>query len=1117
MATASPRPFDMAATQRRVRHPLQALRGSIRFYVALEGALTALLYLSIWFWVGLLLDYGSFLAFSFDWVQELQEAAPGARPDFWVRLLLLVLLVLGLIALVTFKIVLRLGREFNDRALALVLERRFPRQLGDRLITAVELAEPRRLEKYGYSVPLIEKTIAEAAERVESCPVREVFNWGRLWMLGLWAFLASVGTYLLVMLATCVWWMASPPPVQQVRNLEDVGAVLEQRSSGPGDFFFRFNDVAAIWAERNLLLRDVYWPRQAFLDVLRFVDTPSHPGEMRVGRDEQRPELLVRAYRWVVADRSAFGGWRPLRWEDLQGGLLARHISQETLTAANLPLDWTGWKVDLDDLPANTPVGLVPPTWNAKPCVEVRAEFERLQPMLRVAAMDQAVGSLFDWRTWSIDKIEDQVFEPQNRRQLRGDDKLRPQYKAMEDVFGKLEELAAAASMSRTLRKLTIPDLVEVVYRGQTTKSVSSHERMAGNRYAIGLNDLKESVRFYARGADYVTPTRRITLVPPPTIQSLELEKDEPAYLYWRLQGDQQGLKGRKQRFVQTVSVTGDQSTILVPFGSDLKLTAKAERKLKPGVRAIKPQRNEERGALVPDPAVNPVVAAPDGLHFSIAFRNVVLPYEFEFAFQDEDNVKGKRRILIRPVDDRKPEIFDLEMLAALRKPRFKADPNRPQAAAPDGFLVTPNALLPFKGTVRDDHGLTKVSWLFEAEPVDLELIGGVGLPGKSALPILEFGGNTRQFRLALIASGFQVLPGPAHAAAVSAPLQWGLVEKVLTADLARPGLRGAGEQRQAMAGFQRRMEQRSVDEVPLAALAEKLASGQVPARGLLRDHDLKEENGFDVNAFLPDIKSPDASKQAQLHYLLKVSVEAVDNNIETGPTANRNQSPFVFLVVSENELLAQIALEEEVLRERLEKAYQKLRNGKVALDEQNQKLAGAGDLEYALVSIRVDEVRKALLDAASAGREVYTDYGRILRELEVNNVRRDKVEPTREKIYFPLEELVFPGTGNFAVTEELLNRLYQGLEDDISGKRGLANRAAHLKVGQDGSVQLERLMSRLNDILLAMDEGISLAKLLDLIVNVERDQRSANAILTQWRNQRIEQLLNELTQPNKK
>ena len=68
-----------------------------------------------------------------------------------------------------------------------------------------------------------------------------------------------------------------------------------------------------------------------------------------------------------------------------------------------------------------------------------------------------------------------------------------------------------------------------------------------------------------------------------------------------------------------------------------------------------------------------------------------------------------------------------------------------------------------------------------------------------------------------------------------------------------------------------------------------------------------------------------------------------------------RNKAPFTFLVVSENELLGQIAIEEEVLRDRLDKAGFKLRNAKTTTDEQAGKLALTGT-DYSLVSLRVDD-----------------------------------------------------------------------------------------------------------------------------------------------------------------
>src|SRR5262249_60581877 len=104
----------------------------------------------------------------------------GRSPDSCLRGFLRALSTSGLFARVVGKGLLRLTREFSAPALALVLERRFPRQLGDRLITAVEMADPRMAEKYGYSQELVDKTVNDAANRVEELPVGQVFNWGRL-------------------------------------------------------------------------------------------------------------------------------------------------------------------------------------------------------------------------------------------------------------------------------------------------------------------------------------------------------------------------------------------------------------------------------------------------------------------------------------------------------------------------------------------------------------------------------------------------------------------------------------------------------------------------------------------------------------------------------------------------------------------------------------------------------------------------------------------------------------------------------------------------------------------------------------------------------------------------
>src|SRR5438132_14339901 len=99
VTTPPTQPWNRDDSQRRVEHPLQRLRGYIRSYVSVEGVLILVLYLALWFWIGLALDYGFFKVFGVDWVQVLPVGFRGV---------VLALLVTGLLALVALKMLFRL-------------------------------------------------------------------------------------------------------------------------------------------------------------------------------------------------------------------------------------------------------------------------------------------------------------------------------------------------------------------------------------------------------------------------------------------------------------------------------------------------------------------------------------------------------------------------------------------------------------------------------------------------------------------------------------------------------------------------------------------------------------------------------------------------------------------------------------------------------------------------------------------------------------------------------------------------------------------------------------------------------------------------------------------------
>src|SRR4029077_13221088 len=120
-----------------------------------------------------------------------------------------------------------------------------------------------------------------------------------------------------------------------------------------------------------------------------------------------------------------------------------------------------------------------------------------------------------------------------------------------------------------------------------------------------------------------------------------------------------------------------------------------------------------------------------------------------------------------------------------------------------------------------------------------------------------------------------------------------------------------------------------------------------------------------------------------------------------------------------------------------------------------------------------VDEVRKALLDTSSATREIFVDYSRILRELQVNRVKKDKINDVQTKIVGPLELVVNPNNGDFALADEGVQRLSQVLDEDLAAKLVFKNLPRHFDSASQADNQLISLIKELEAIYSAIDSGL--------------------------------------------
>jgi hypothetical protein len=145
---------------------LSQLKRRIRRYVLLEGTALVVVVLLSAFWVTLGIDWAYF-------------QLTGLELPVWFRETVAVCGVAVAAASALFWIGLRLVRRFRARALALVLERRFP-EMGSRLITAVETAEARDSQASQpasqLTAAMLQRTIDEAVRMSASLPIESVFD-----------------------------------------------------------------------------------------------------------------------------------------------------------------------------------------------------------------------------------------------------------------------------------------------------------------------------------------------------------------------------------------------------------------------------------------------------------------------------------------------------------------------------------------------------------------------------------------------------------------------------------------------------------------------------------------------------------------------------------------------------------------------------------------------------------------------------------------------------------------------------------------------------------------------------------------------------------------------------
>jgi len=147
---------------RQLDSTLAQLRARVRRYVLLEGLALVVAVVGIGFWLGYFAD-------------ELHFGARRLELPKWLRLAFTIAVAAVAVTVFSTWVIGRLWTRFGRKMLALVLERRFP-QLGDRLITAIELQNAPRAHDSPLAEVMWQRTAAQAAEALKGVDLDDVFN-----------------------------------------------------------------------------------------------------------------------------------------------------------------------------------------------------------------------------------------------------------------------------------------------------------------------------------------------------------------------------------------------------------------------------------------------------------------------------------------------------------------------------------------------------------------------------------------------------------------------------------------------------------------------------------------------------------------------------------------------------------------------------------------------------------------------------------------------------------------------------------------------------------------------------------------------------------------------------
>lgn len=971
MPQTSTRPVDrrpVVLPDSDLTHPLDRLKWAIRRFVAYDVVLFVGLYLSVWFWLGVGVDYGLFKAFGLDVAQQLTPA---------LRIGTTLVLGVTLVALVVWRVTVLMNKEFSLTSLALVLEKRYPKLLGDRLITAIQMADVEYASRQGYSADLVRHTIKEARERMRQVSVLSVFNWRRLWLkLGLIA---------------AVWAVA-------------LFACFALHAVGTGGFdggraAKKMADVCGTFTERNVLFTPTPWPRRAHLEVTDF-DDDGHPNELRIGKGSPvPPKVSARAVKWVVADDPWKNpdGWRAMTVGDLQAfGITAPAQPGETR---------------IDDWERTAGPGEDDPTVLALTAAANHPDNSRKLRKLEVPGMlKMRVDGVQSRSRNNLDLIPD------------------ASGKYVTEVANLTETVKftiSAEDFSTARRQITLvppPTLVDLFRDEYQPAYLHYATPIATGADGNPLYELRGRLQKLAGRKVSISSDRSVFSAPVGTELHITAESDKdlkaielrpigpnpltvPEFLRAEAKEETRDERGviTSDRFIE-LPISHPEKAV------ESKLELDGEKAT--GLR-VTPADFQGRKL-----AVRRFTLKFEGKR---AIRQLDKPTEFQIAMTDTDNVTSVRTIAVTAVDDAPPQV-EVLVDPVLRK-------------VGGAYMVTPIARVPFlpDSKVWDDNGLSSLRFEFKktAEEsqsvVTLRAMAAASLTAQSlapspswAMPATVVHSQT-QFDLFFGATIPQTdtsasarLPGVEvdrfgnekstlqrltieQLDAVTAPRdgsEW--IERLVTAELARQKINASAMPPADLAKLRADLLSRLKAERP----GELRGDRGPQAVKMIKLSDLKAD-AFDLQRFMPELPMK-PTESVQQRYKIELYVTAKDTNVElTGkdgkpaePRMTRNLDPIRLWVVSEQDLLVEIGKDEEMQGQRMDDVIAKATGGKSKMDREFSLLRTLNGLgpkernEQMLSSqVRLTDIGQDLGKVRELLTAMKAEYERLYREMDVNRL----------------------------------------------------------------------------------------------------------------------------------